>query len=124
MDGNKKTQKNRRKRLEFSKVIVILATSMWIVVNVFGMVMMAITRNLQPMVYVLASVDAVMACVCTVYSVKARSENVIKLKKIYGVDTSDIANVSVGSSANRFSINDSYGDSYVDAPMYEDSSIV
>ena len=128
-EGPQKTEPVRR--LEFSKVIVVLATTMWMAVNVFGMVMMAVTRNLSPMVYVLASVDAVMACVCTVYSIKARSENVIKLKKLYGVDTSDIARDSAGSRNSRISFNnsfdsyESYDSSYYgDAPMYEDASIV
>lgn len=112
----------RRRQFEFSKLIVVLAIVMWIAVNVFGMVMMAITMNLSPLVYVIGSVDAVMAVVCGFYSYKAKAENMIKLKKLYGVDTSGIA----GESADTFRRNyHQYDYSYYpEAPMYEDASIV
>ena len=124
MGKHEGAQKVESGRLEFSKVIVVLSIIMWITVNVFGMVMMAITRNLTPMVYVLGSVDAVMAIVCATYSYKAKAENVIKLKKLYGVDTSDLARESVGIRNSRIDYYDTYNDDYEDAPMFEDASIV
>ena len=78
------------KKIEFSKIIATIAIIMWILVNVYGMVMMAITLDLSPLVYVIGSVDAVVAIVYTTYSVKAKAENMIKLKQIYGYDAESI----------------------------------
>ena len=118
----KRFLKKEKKPLEFSKIIVVLTIIMWLTVNIFGMVMMAITRNLSPMVYIIASVDAV-----TFYSRKACAENVIKLKSLYGIDVTEIMMDKVGTYNKNKS--DHYyddGDIYDDdsGPMWEDTSIV
>lgn len=123
----RKFLKGEKKTLEFSKIIVVLTIIMWLSVNIFGMVMMAITKNLSPMVYIIASVDAVMAVIVTFYSRKACAENVIKLKSIYGIDVTEIMMDKVGSN------NKNKPDHYYDdrnnydndsGPMWEDTSIV
>ena len=119
-------QGKEKKKLEFSKVIVILAIIMWLTVNIFGMVMMAITQNLSPMVYIVGSVDAVMAVVAATYSAKARAENMIKLKSIYGLETAEaILNAETGYKKKykqyQYADTDDFSD---DGPMYEDTSIV
>lgn len=83
-------KKPEKKKREFSKTIAVIAIVMWVVVNVFGMVMMAITLDLTPMMYIVGSVDAVAAVVYTTYSIKAKAENMIKLKKIYGDDADGV----------------------------------
>ena len=123
----KRFLKKNKKTLEFSKIIVVLTIIMWLTVNIFGMVMMAITRNLSPMVYIIASVDAVMAVIVTFYSRKACAENVIKLKSLYGIDVTEIMMDKVGTYNKNKS--DHYyddGDTYDDdsGPMWEDTSIV
>ena len=123
----KRFLKKDKKTLEFSKIIVVLTIIMWLTVNIFGMVMMAITRNLSPMVYIIASVDAVMAVIVTFYSRKACAENVIKLKSLYGIDVTEIMMDKVGTYNKNKS--DHYyddGDTYDDdsGPMWEDTSIV
>ena len=123
----KRFLKKDKKPLEFSKIIVVLTIIMWLTVNIFGMVMMAITRNLSPMVYIIASVDAVMAVIVTFYSRKACAENVIKLKSLYGIDVTEIMMDKVGTYNKNKS--DHYyddGDTYDDdsGPMWEDTSIV
>ncbi|MBQ7540667.1 MAG: hypothetical protein IJT44_00060 [Clostridia bacterium] len=123
----KRFLKKEKKPLEFSKIIVVLTIIMWLTVNIFGMVMMAITRNLSPMVYIIASVDAVMAVIVTFYSRKACAENVIKLKSLYGIDVTEIMMDKVGTYNKNKS--DHYyddGDTYDDdsGPMWEDTSIV
>ena len=123
----KRFLKKDKKTLEFSKIIVVLTIIMWLTVNIFGMVMMAITRNLSPMVYIIASVDAVMAVIVTFYSRKACAENVIKLKSLYGIDVTEIMMDKVGTYNKNKS--DHYyddGNTYDDdsGPMWEDSSIV
>lgn len=123
--------KEERRHTEFSKVIVILAILMWLTVNIFGMVMIAITGNMSPMVYVIGSVDAVMAVICATYSYKAKAENIIKLKKLYNIDTSDIARESYYTPhrpeyLTHMGYSDYYDDGnyYDDTPDYEDASIV
>lgn len=78
------------KKVEFSKVIAVIAIVMWVVVNIYGMVMMAITLDLSPLMYIVGSVDAVVAIVYTTYSIKAKAENMIKLKRIYGYDAESV----------------------------------
>ena len=82
----------KKNKPEFSKVIAIIGISMWILVNVYGMILMAITLDLSALVYVIGSVDAVVAIIYTTYSVKAKAENMIKLKKIYGYDAESVVN--------------------------------
>ena len=82
----------KKKKPEFSKVIAIIGLAMWIIVNVYGMILMAITLDLSSLVYVIASADAVVAIVYTTYSIKAKAENLIKLKKIYGYDAESVVN--------------------------------
>ena len=116
-----------KKTLEFSKIIVVLTIIMWLSVNIFGMVMMAITRNLSPMVYIIASVDAVMAVIVTFYSRKACAENVIKLKSLYGIDVTEIMMDKVGTNNKNKSDRYYKDDQYYDddsGPMWEDTSIV
>lgn len=75
-----KTKKIKRKR-EFSKIISMIALLMWLVVNFFGMTMMVVTLDLTPMMYVIGSVDAVVAIVLPCYFNKAKMENQIKLQR-------------------------------------------
>lgn len=123
----KRFLKKDKKTLEFSKIIVVLTIIMWLTVNIFGMVMMAITRNLSPMVYIIASVDAVMAVIVTFYSRKACAENVIKLKSLYGIDVTEIMMDKVGTyNKNKSDHYYNDGNTYDDdsGPMWEDTSIV
>lgn len=75
---------------EFSKTIAIIGITFWMVVNIYGMVMMAVTLDLSPLLYVIASADAVVGIVYATYSTKAKAENMIKLKKIYGYDAESV----------------------------------
>ncbi len=78
------------KTMEFSKVIAVIAIVMWIIVNAFSMVMIAITLDISGLMYIVGSVDAVVAIVYTTYSIKAKAENMIKLKKVYGYDANSV----------------------------------
>ena len=123
----KEDQKKEKRPLEFSKIIVILGIIMWVTVNVFGMVMMAMTQNLSPMVYIIASVDAVMACLTGWYSWKSKAENIVKLKSIYGIDiTADLSLKSDNDHQHYYGkYNIKNPDESEDmGPMWEDTSIV
>ena len=78
--------KHVKKKFEFSKIVAVLAILMWVSVNVFGCAMIVITLDTSPLVYIIASIDAVVAVVLGCYYHKAKMENVIKLKRQYGDD--------------------------------------
>lgn len=113
-------RKREKKRLEFSKLIAVIAIVMWLFVNFFGMAMMLITMDLTPMMYIVGSVDAVVAVVYATYAHKAKAENLIKLKKIYGDDADQVINAEMNS------MNPAYCNTVVvdDEPHYEDSSVI
>lgn len=90
MTGLKKNIQKRK--LEFSKVVAVIGIAMWLIVNIFGMVMMVVTYDLTPLAYVIGSVDAVVAVVLGFYYWKAKAENQIKLKKEYGELADSIVN--------------------------------
>lgn len=73
----------KKKKKEFSKIMAVISIVMWLVVNIFGMVMIVVTLDSSPMAYILPSIDAVVAVVLGFYFWKARAENQIKLKKVY-----------------------------------------
>lgn len=116
MVKNKKSSKKDRK-VEFSKIMAVIAVTMWIIVNLFGMAMVIFTMDSSPLMYVIPSVDAVVAAIIGFYLWKARAENQIKLKRIYGVD--------VNTTGSDFFISkESYTPVVTDTPLYENSNIV
>lgn len=72
------------KKREFSKIMAVIAIVMWLAINIFGMVMVVVTLDTTPLMYIIGSVDAVVAVVLGFYFWKAKAENQIKLKKEYG----------------------------------------
>ena len=66
--------------------MALIAVAMWLFVNMFGIWMVYITMDTSPLVYIVGSVDAVVAVVLSCYYTKAKLENMIKLKKHYGED--------------------------------------
>ena len=113
-EGPQKTEKKRR---EFSKIMAVIAIAMWVFANLFGMAMVVFTLDTSPLMYVIPSVDAVVASIIGFYLWKARTENQIKLKRIYGVDV-DTTGFDYLISKN------SYTPVVTDAPFYENSNIV
>ncbi len=87
-----KKKGNHLRKREFSKVISSIGIAFWIFVNVFGMVMILITLDLSPLPYLIGSANAVAAIIYPVYAHKAKAENMIKLKKLYGDDADVVIN--------------------------------
>ena len=56
-------QKHKKKRREFSKIMAAIAITMWVFVNLFGMAMVIFTLDTSPLMYVIPSVDAVVAAI-------------------------------------------------------------
>ena len=108
--------KKKEKRFEFSKIMAVIAITMWVFVNLFGMAMVIFTMDSSPLMYVIPSVDAVVAAIIGFYLWKARAENQIKLKRLYGVD--------VDTAGYYYNNTESYTPVVTDAPLYENSNIV
>lgn len=89
MKKTNESTKAEKRKIEFSKVMAVIAVVMWVIVNIFGMVMVVFTMDTSPLAYVIPSVDAVVGAVLAFYMWKARAENQIKLKKIYNVEFQD-----------------------------------
>ena len=87
---------NGRKKREFSKIIATIGMIMWVVVTVYALVIMALFRDLNPLAYVIGSVDAVVGLIFPFYFRKAGRENEIKLRQEYG----DIAKETADNSQN------------------------
>ena len=71
----------RRKKTETSKLILILVGIVALAVIVFSCVMMAVTRDLTPLGYLIPAVMAEVATGTGFYYWKAKAENEIKLGK-------------------------------------------
>ena len=104
--------KHVKRKREFSKIMAVIAVGMWLLVNLFGLLIVALTFDTTPMMYIVPSVDAVVAVVLSFYFWKARAENQIKLRKIYGESAAYVDDDICGSIK------------YNDAHVYEDASIV
>lgn len=88
MKKDKDTKQAKRKK-EFSKIMAVISITMWVIVNIFCLVMVVFTMDTSPLAYVIPSVDAVTGAIIGFYLWKARTENQIKLKKIYNVEFHD-----------------------------------
>ena len=108
--------KKERKPKEFSKIMAVVSIAMWIFVNLFALAVVIFTLDTSPLMYVIPSVDAVVAVVCGYYFWKAKAENQIKLKRLYGVD--------VRPYDEMFDEDEEFLPCDYKPPLYENSNIV
>lgn len=80
-----------RKRMEFSKKILVMAGFINIGVIIFSCVLMWRTMDTSPLAYLIPAVAAEVATGTGYYYWKAKAENQIKLKSKYGNLTDEIA---------------------------------
>ena len=71
--------------MEFSKKILIVAGMVNVVLVLFTLTMVAITRNLTPLNYLITTVAAETATGTAFYYNKAKKENEIKIMHRYGL---------------------------------------
>ncbi|WP_339060107.1 hypothetical protein [Tepidibacillus marianensis] len=76
--------KKSKCKIEFSKIIFIGISVVTISVAVFACVMIWKTSDLSPFAYLIPSVFTELATATGFYYSKAKTENQIKLKKLYG----------------------------------------
>lgn len=74
----------RRKRREFSKIILACVGAVTLVVTVFTLAVVWKTGDTTPLAYLIPAVFAELATATGFYYSKAKAENRIKLRKQYG----------------------------------------
>lgn len=73
-----------RKKLEFSKLIMLTVGAVTIIVTAFALFMMWKTQDLSPLAYLIPAVFAELSVGTGFYYSKAKAENRIKLRQKYG----------------------------------------
>lgn len=79
MFGYKLTKAPKKKnKIEYSKRVVAIVLSFCIVVTIFAMVLMWVTKDTSPLAYLIPSVFAETGIVISFYLDKAKKENISK----------------------------------------------
>ena len=76
--------RKRRKKFEFSKLILLIIGIFAVVVTIFTMVVVCRTGDTSALAYLIPAIFAELATATGFYYSKAKSENRIKLTKLYG----------------------------------------
>ena len=82
--GPGKPVKSRKKKREFSKIIITIVGAVTLVVSAFTMAVVWKTSDTAPLAYLIPSVFGELATATGFYFSKAKAENRIKLRKLYG----------------------------------------
>lgn len=78
--------RRKKQKQEFSKLIMIGVGAVTLLVTAFTCFMIWETKDLSPLVYLIPAVFTECAAATGFYYSKARMENRIKLRKLYGPD--------------------------------------
>lgn len=79
----------KKKKMEFSKKILIVVSIFNIIVVLFSIYMIWKTENLEPLAYLIPSTFAELATATGAYYSKAKVENRIKLKAAFKIPLKD-----------------------------------
>ena len=74
----------KRKKVEFSKLIMLAVGAVTIIVTAFTLFMVYKTQDLSPLAYLIPAVFTELSVGTGFYYSKAKAENRIKLRKKYG----------------------------------------
>ena len=80
----------RLKRMEFSKKVFYIITTLFIIVLIYSMALMWKTDTTDGLAYLIPSVGAIAATATGFYYWKARAENLVKLSKKYNMSLEEI----------------------------------
>ena len=80
------------KKREFSKNIIIFMTIFTVIITIYSLILMWKTNDTSPLAYLIPAVFAEYATSTAFYYWKARKENEIKLRRLYG----DVADKTFG----------------------------
>lgn len=72
--------------VEFSKLIMVVIGAVTVLVTAFTLIMVWLTNDLSPLGYLIPAVFAELAAATGFYYSKAKAENRIKLRKMYGAE--------------------------------------
>ena len=75
---------SRKQKIEFSKLILYVVGAVTVWVTAFTLIMVWKTENLEPLAYLFPAIFAELATATGFYYSKAKAENRIKLRKLYG----------------------------------------
>lgn len=78
-----------KKRMEFSKIILVIVMALNVAVIIFSCVMMWRTCDLTPLAYLIPSIGTEVSAGTAFYYWKAKAENKIKLAKLYGIELTE-----------------------------------
>ena len=76
----------KRKKLEFSKLIMLVVGAVTVIVTAFTLFIVWKTQDTSPLAYLIPAVFAELSVGTGFYYSKAKAENRIKLRKHYGSD--------------------------------------
>lgn len=76
--------KSRKKKREFSKIIITIVGAVTLVVSAFTMARCMENKRHRALAYLIPSVFGELATATGFYFSKAKAENRIKLRKLYG----------------------------------------
>lgn len=89
----KKKQTTIKKRKEFSKVVIMLDTFIFIAIIIFSCTLMWKTEDTSALAYLIPSVFSLWSVCNGFYFWKARKENEIKLLREYKTDAEKVLNI-------------------------------
>ena len=78
------SRRTKKPKREFSKLILYVVEAVTVGVTAFTLIMIWRTENLEPLAYLIPAVFAELATATGFYYSKAKAENRIKLRKLYG----------------------------------------
>ena len=78
------SRRTKKPKREFSKLILYVVGAVTVGVTAFILIMIWRTENLEPLAYLIPAVFAELATATGFYYSKAKAENRIKLRKLYG----------------------------------------
>ena len=78
------SRRTKKPKREFSKLILYVVGAVTVGVTAFTLIMVWKTENLEPLAYLIPAIFAELATATGFYYSKAKAENRIKLRKLYG----------------------------------------
>lgn len=79
--------RKKRKKIEFSKLILLVTGIFAVIITVFTMVIVCRTGDTSALAYLIPAIFTEVATATGFYYSKAKAENRIKLTKLYGKET-------------------------------------
>ncbi len=89
------SRRTKKPKREFSKLILYVVGAVTVGVTAFTLIMVWKTENLEPLAYLIPAIFAELATATGFYYSKAKAENRIKLRKLYGPEIYNDAKYSL-----------------------------